>query len=458
MAQNFLTSIDLNGNQLIDGVLIRPIIENLASGTPSTAADGQLYYDSSDDALYLRRDGAWVKIVSGVNSTTNAINISVDSHGVLQISADDVVSNGDAGLMTGADKKKLDDATASPTVNTLVIRDNAGRFQAEGPSADKDVANKAYVDAARSGLDVKESVKLATNAALTTFTHLAGVLTSTTDGAITIDGTLLSAVDNGIRILVKNETAGNAKYNGIYVVTDAGDASHPYILTRASDANTGTLVTPGMFTFVESGTAWADSGWILTTDGTINLNTTALTFVQFSAAGQSIAGAGLSKSGNTLDVNTDAVTIYVNGSDNLAVKSSATQYQTLISGGTGTSASWGAVSLGQSDAVSGQLPIANGGTAGSTASGARTNLADTPSGGLSTSTPVLARVSAQNCANATTTTVTHNFGTNDVTVQIYDNSTKDTVYADVVRTSTNVVTVTFATAPDADAYRIVVTG
>ena len=109
MAQNFLTSIDLNGNQLIDGYLIRAIIENLAGTTPSSAADGQLYYDTSTDTLYPRADGAWVSLVRGASSSTNAINVSVNSAGQIQISADDVVSNGDSGLMTGADKKKLDE-------------------------------------------------------------------------------------------------------------------------------------------------------------------------------------------------------------------------------------------------------------------------------------------------------------------------------------------------------------
>ena len=150
MAQNFLTNIDLNGNQLQDGVLIRAIIENLATGTPSSASDGQLYYDSTTDTLYLRANGAWVSLVRGASSSTNAINVSVNSAGQIEISADDVVSNGDAGLMTGADKKKLDDATATSGTSTLVMRDASGRFQAVAPSADLDVANKSYVDGARS--------------------------------------------------------------------------------------------------------------------------------------------------------------------------------------------------------------------------------------------------------------------------------------------------------------------
>jgi hypothetical protein len=448
MAQNFLTNIDLNGNQLQDGVLIRAIIENLATGTPSSASDGQLYYDSTTDTLYLRANGAWVSLVRGASSSTNAINVSVNSAGQIEISADDVVSNGDAGLMTGADKKKLDDATATSGTSTLVMRDASGRFQAVAPSADLDVANKSYVDGARSGLDVKDSVKLATNAALPTFTHLTGVLTASANAALALDGTTLTrGIDEGIRVLVKNETSSNAPYNGIYTVTDAGDGSNPWVLTRSTDADTDTEVTPGMFTFVEQGTNWADTGWVLSTDGAITVGTTALAWVQFSSAGVIIAGDGLVKTGNTIDVvgTTNRIAVTANAvdiSDNYVGQSSITTLGTIVTG------TWNGT----------DIAVADGGTGSSTASGARTNLADTTAGGLSTSTPVLSRISAQNCAGATTTTITHNFGTKDVIVQIYDINTDETVYADVVRTSTNVVTVTFASAPEADAYRIIVTG
>ena len=59
-------------------------------------------------------------------------------------------------------------------------------------------------------------------------------------------------------------------------------------------------------------------------------------------------------------------------------------------------------------------------------------------------------------ASATSFTLTHNLGTRDVTVLIYDNATYEQVYADVVMTSTTVVTVSFATAPALNAYRVVI--
>ena len=59
--------------------------------------------------------------------------------------------------------------------------------------------------------------------------------------------------------------------------------------------------------------------------------------------------------------------------------------------------------------------------------------------------------------SATSVAITHNLGTRDVIVQIYDNSSYDTVIADVVRTSTSVVTVSFAAAPTSNDIRVLIT-
>ena len=110
------------------------------------------------------------------------------------------------------------------------------------------------------------------------------------------------------------------------------------------------------------------------------------------------------------------------------------------------------------------VAVDHGGTGSSTESGARTNLASAASEatGRTTSTPTLARVAKQACAasvtGVSTTTVTHNFGTLDVLVQVYEASTGATVIGDTIRTNSNTVTVTlYGTISTAD-YLIVVTG
>jgi len=172
---------------------------------------------------------------------------------------------------------RLDQMTA-PTAS--VALNNQRITGLADPSGAQDAATKAYVDALKTGLDVKDSVRAATTANITL------------SGTQTVDGVVLVAND---RVLVKDQTTASG--NGIYVVAAGA-------WTRALDADNtpGSEVTGGMFTFVTEGTVNADSGWVLTTNDTIVLGTTALTFAQFSGAGQITAGAGLTKTGNTLDV------------------------------------------------------------------------------------------------------------------------------------------------------------
>lgn len=418
MATKFLTNLDLVQNQILNGSF-----EVVASDPSTNNFEGRLIYNSTEDTIKVYSGTAWRKMIASVSSNTTALTSS-ESNGAVTLTIADVVAGGASGLISGADKSKLDAATSSNTNSTLVLRDSAGRFQATAPSADLDVANKAYVDAARSGLDVKASVRAATTGNIT--------LSNTQ----TVDGVSLVA---GNRVLVKNQNTGSE--NGIYVVVSGG------AWTRATDADSDAEVTPGMFTFVEEGTTNADSGWVLTNNGTVTVGSTALTFVQFSGAGQITAGAGLTKTGNTIDAvgTTNRITVNTDSIDIASTYVGQSSITTLGTIGTGT---W------QGSTVA----IAYGGTGATSASSARVSLSADITGGT-TNTPALARVASQTVTGAGTSfTITHNFGTRDVTVQVYDAATYDTVFVDVVRTSTAAVTVTFATSPGSSSYRVVVTG
>jgi hypothetical protein len=137
---------------------------------------------------------------------------------------------------------------------------------------------KAYVDLTVQGLEPKQSVRAASTANIATLS-----------GAMTLDGVALVAGD---RVLVKDQTT--AGQNGIYVVAAGAWA-------RSADADTWVELVSA-YVFVESGTVNADMGYLSTVDPGGTLGTTAVTFVQFTGAGQILAGAGLTKSGNTLDV------------------------------------------------------------------------------------------------------------------------------------------------------------
>jgi len=160
------------------------------------------------------------------------------------------------------------------------------------PTADQDAATKAYVDSVAQGIDAKASCAAATTGNVTL------------SGTQTIDGYALAV---GQRVLVKDQSA--AADNGIYVVA-AGSWS------RAADANTWDELVAA-FTFVEHGTTNANNGYICTIPVIGTLGTTPVTWAQFSGAGQINAGTGMSKNGNTLNVNTASSSRIVVGADDI---------------------------------------------------------------------------------------------------------------------------------------------
>lgn len=452
MAQKFVTNLDLNQNQLLNGRF-----EALASDPSSNNFEGRLIYNSTEKVLKVYDGTGWRKAIHALSSSTTALVIS-ESNGSVTFSIADAVASGASGLLNGTDKQALDNKTSTNTASTIALRDSGGRLQVSAPVNDLDAANKSYVDAARTGLDVKASVRAATTGNLS--------LTTDLENGDTVDGVTLATGD---RVLVKNQTTGSE--NGIYVVQASGAA------VRATDADGSAEVTPGMFTFVEEGTVNADSGWVMTNNGTVTLGSTALEFALFSVAGNILAGDGLSKTGDVLDVNVAAAGGIEIASDDLQIKinsgvsgldtdANGLALQSEV-GGTGLTFTTGVLSVDTIDlesvtgnGVSGELPIANGGTNATTEAAARDNLAATSATGLTTSTPTLARVSAQSVGNGTDTSfsIVHNFGTRDVIVNVYDTATYDTVIADVVRTNTNQVDISFSTAPASSAFRVVVTG
>ena len=188
---------------------------------------------------------------------------------------------------------------------------------------DDSLTNKKYVDAVAAGLSIKDAVKVASiqNFAADYVNGNNGVgatLTASAAGALTgIDG---QAVSVGDRILVKDQTL--KVQNGIYTVTSLGGTSSNFQFTRAVDADESTQLSGGSFVFVELGTANSDAGFVSTHDGNPTMGQTEITFTQFSGAGSIIAGDAMGKSGNTLNVKFDGVTIEQNA-DALRVKDGA---------------------------------------------------------------------------------------------------------------------------------------
>lgn len=403
-----LNHLDLVGNEVRNARL-----QNLATA-PSSPVAGQIYYDTALGYARIYNGSTWLRAdASGTVTSVTGTAPIVSSGGTTPAISIDAATTSTAGSMSAADKTKLDGATATDTASTLVLRDGSKRFRAADPSDPQDVATKAYVDGVASGLDVKQSVRAATTTNITL------------SGAQTIDGV---AVVAGNRVLVKDQSTASA--NGIYVAASGS-------WTRATDADSDAEVTPNLFVFVEEGTANADSGWTLSNNGAITVGSTALTFVQFSGAGQITAGDGMSKSGNTLNVGGTAGRITVN-TDTVDIASTYVGQTSITTLGTITAGTWNGT----------DIAVADGGTGSSTAAGARANLG------------AVGRYTANIGNNsATTFTVNHAFNSQDVLVQIHDNSSPyGVVYADVELTDANNATVKFSTAPTSNQYRVVVIG
>jgi hypothetical protein len=478
MARKFLVSIDLTKNELQNAV-----IQNLATA-PATPSAGQIYYNTVDNQLYIYNGTRWEVAGNAVQSglLANRPAAGTVDAGTIYYATDTYLfyySDGSAWTQTNAfgtvtaqtsygassgngsatTYARADHTHGTPALGTATPNAISGAAGAAGsattpskedhthaftpaqdlamagykltglgtPSADTDAANKGYVDAVAQGLDVKASVRLATTGALSafTFTNTAGgTITNNTNGAIQIDGVTPSVAD---RILVKDETSGNAPYNGIYVVTTVGDAGTPYVLTRSTDANTSAEVTDGMFTFVEQGTSLASTSWVLTTNNPITLNTTALVFSQFSGAGTYTASNGVLLTGTNFTFAPRSGYGLQTGASGAEIKLATTSGLNLttdlaVGAGNGISVLTNTVAIDSAVVVSKY----------------NANVGD---------------------GSATSYTITHNLGTRDVQVTVYDNSSPYAeVICDVNHATTNTITLLFSVAPTSNQYRVVVQG
>jgi hypothetical protein len=295
---DWATTLPTELNEIIDDRVANLLT---GAGAPGNGAyDSNIVFSYEDDNVFndqlmvgLNRDLTGINSITSsgtgaANFTLNAANISVT--GNLTVGGSGLLASNINDFNTVVRTNRLDQMAApsgSVSLNSQKITSLAT------PTSDSDAATKAYVDAARSGLDVKQSVRAATTENITL------------SGAQTIDGV---NIVSGDRVLVKDQSVGSQ--NGIYTAA-VGSWS------RSSDADSDTEVTAGMFTFVTEGSTNSDSGWVLTTNDTITLESTSLTFAQFSGAGQTTAGSGLTKTGNTIDIGTASSSRIVVNADSI---------------------------------------------------------------------------------------------------------------------------------------------
>ena len=346
-------TLTFNGTDPIDTEVSGDSI-TISIDTASTSAKGAASFASADFAV----SGAGEVTIHSVSNAQLAGSIANAklANSSITIGSDAVALGGSRTDLNGLTSVDIDNITIDGNIVSTTNSNGNLELAPNGtgtvtvPSGYKDrsgfgansLATKQYVDAIKTGLDVKDSVRVATTANITISTAL--------NSGDQIDGVTLA---DGDRVLVKNQST--ASQNGIYVV-----GSSP---ARSTDMDDDVEVTGGTFVFVEEGTANADNGYVISTDGTITVGSTAFTWTQFSGAGQITAGNGLVKgtgaSANTINAvgTADKITV---SADNITIATTYVGQTSITTLGTITTGTWNGSTIGTSKGGTGLTAAAKG--------------------------------------------------------------------------------------------------
>lgn len=363
-------------------------------------------------------------------------DITVSSTGTVWTVDNSAITN--AKIATGIDAVKLADGSVSNTEFQYlanVTSDIQTQLDAKELLANKSTdtslgtsdtlyptqnAVKTYVDAVAQGLSIKQSVQYATAAALPANTYNNGAsgvgatLTGVATGVLTVDGSNVALND---RILVKDEAA--PANNGIYLCTVAGALGVAYVLTRSTNMDQAAEI-PGAFTFVEDGTVNDGAGFVVADAGPFTIGTTAINWTQFSGAGQITAGAGLTKTGNTIDAvgTSNRITVNADSIDIAATYVGQTSITTL---GTVTTGTWSGLFGAVTGANLTNLTAANisAGTAGISITGNAATVTVADASGDTTTFPMLATDATGSLSPRTDAGLTYNANTNALTTTTF---------------------------------------
>ena len=392
MAVNYLSSIDLNKNELQNAKI------HVLATAPSNPQEGQIYYNSTDNKLYFYDGTSFVDasgdIKSVVTSTSTTLQIT-DSNGpnpsIATVTA--AITNGGTGLATGDQIYDFvtDSATTIASLNAI--------------TEDVTIGDATDVTVTTSG-DLEVTGDLTVN----------GTTTTVNSNIVTIDDPVFTLGGDAAPTSDDNKDRGiEFRYH---------DGSTAKLGFFGFDDSTGD------FTFLTSATNSSEvfSG----TKGNLDINN-----ISLSGSITSIDGAAP----------TNGQILIGNGSNN------DMQLATITPGeGIDITNVAGGITIDAEDSSTTNKGVVQLATDAEALAGTDTAKVITPAG-LATrsfSTSI-------GDGSATSITVTHNLNSRDVIIQLYDNSSYDTVFADVVRTTVDTATISFAAAPASGDIRVLVT-
>jgi hypothetical protein len=405
MARLFVTDINLNKNELQNAR-----IQGLSSA-PSAPVTGQIYYDTSNNTMYyyngqLNENGPWVAMNASTEAVQDIIGSSVLGGIAITTTYDDAAGTTTVRLNdTAVTAGSYGSTTQIPTFTV----DQQGRLTAAGVV---DVATQLDLgaDNAHGGykLDLlTDSIKFVGGEGIdTTYT------TDETLHTITITGEDASTTNKGIAsfadedftvtagaVSIKNVNLGT-QTTGDYVKDIQGTLNEITVVPTSGEGAQVTIGLPDDVTITNN----LNVGGNLNVTGTINsVNTTQVNIVDNKInlntdfTGDPTVDAGIRvERGNSSDVEL----LWNESSDKWTLTNDGTNYHAITRKFTAV----------VGDGTTYQYPV------------------------------------------------THNLGTREVVVNVYDTATYDTVECDVVRTSSTVVTLGFTAAPASGAYTVVIVG
>lgn len=294
----------------------------------------------------LKPDGTIITVSGGAITVPKA---SSSVFGVVEVDNATILAT--SGVIATGPLNNLTAPTGALSLNTQQITNLVD------PTTPQMAATKNYVDLATQAISAKGDCQAATTTTLASYTYnnvatppsgVGATITLTTAAVLVVGG---YTPNLGDRLLIKNETGGNAPYNGLYTLTTVGTLTVQAVLTRTTDFDQPGDGINGALVAIIGGTN-AGSLYYCTATGSINFGTTNLTFSPFTGTTYSADGTTLTLTGTTFSVNStfQATLATLTGTQTLTNKTLTTPAFTGLATGTGVASAATASTLASRDA------------------------------------------------------------------------------------------------------------